>query len=88
MVTRPRPPSSAPSQPPPGHQAQPDKDTTRERLLLAALRLFAQQGYARTSVRAIAQEAGANVAAIAYPLAIKQRSTPPRFTSPWAAART
>ncbi len=66
MVTRPRPPSSAPSQPPPGHQAQPDKDTTRERLLLAALRLFAQQGYARTSVRAIAQEAGANVAAIAY----------------------
>lgn len=69
MVTRPRPPSPAPSQPPPGHQAppiQPDKDTTRERLLLAALRLFSQQGYARTSVRAIAQEAGANVAAIAY----------------------
>ena len=43
-----------------------DSEPTRERLLLAALRLFSQQGYARTSVRAIAQEAGANVAAIAY----------------------
>lgn len=41
-------------------------EPTRERLLLAALQLFSQQGYARTSVRAIAQEAGANVAAIAY----------------------
>lgn len=43
-----------------------DGEGTRQRLLLAALRLFSDQGYARTSVRAIAQEAGANVAAIAY----------------------
>lgn len=43
-----------------------DSEPTRERLLLAALRLFSQQGYARTSVRTIAQEANANVAAIAY----------------------
>ena len=38
----------------------------RERLMLAALKLFAQQGYAKTSVRAIAAEANANVAAISY----------------------
>ncbi|TXJ07370.1 MAG: TetR family transcriptional regulator, partial [Alicycliphilus sp.] len=30
-----------------------DSEPTRERLLLAALRLFSQQGYARTSVRGI-----------------------------------
>lgn len=34
--------------------------------MLAALKLFAQQGYAKTSVRAIAAEAHANVAAISY----------------------
>lgn len=46
--------------------AQPDAQPTRERLLLAALKLFAQQGYAKTSIRAIAAEAGANVAAVSY----------------------
>ena len=48
-----------------------DSEPTRERLLLAALRLVSQQGYARTSVRAIAKEADANVAAIAYHLGDK-----------------
>lgn len=38
----------------------------RERILLAALRLFVARGYAGTSVRDIAHEAGVNVAAIAY----------------------
>jgi AcrR family transcriptional regulator len=38
----------------------------RQRLLDAALRLFAQQGYARTSTREIAETAGVNVAAISY----------------------
>lgn len=38
----------------------------RERILLAALRLFADKGYARASVRDIARAAGANVAAIGY----------------------
>lgn len=40
--------------------------TARERLLHAALRLFAEQGYAKTSIRAIAQAAQANVAAVSY----------------------
>jgi AcrR family transcriptional regulator len=44
---------------------QPD-EPARERLLVAALRLFAEQGYAKTSIRQIAQAAGANVAAISY----------------------
>lgn len=38
----------------------------RERLLRAALRLFAEHGYAKTSIRAIAQAAQANVAAVSY----------------------
>jgi len=38
----------------------------RERILLAALRLFADKGYASTSVRDIAQAADANIAAIGY----------------------
>lgn len=38
----------------------------RTRLLLAALRLFSEQGYAKTSIRAIATAAQANVAAVSY----------------------
>jgi AcrR family transcriptional regulator len=34
------------------------RDASRERLLAAAIRLFARQGYASTPVRAIAEEAG------------------------------
>ncbi len=43
-----------------------DGEQSRERLRVAAMRLFAEQGYARTSTREIAQAAGANVAAISY----------------------
>ena len=43
-----------------------DGEQSRERLLLAAMRLFAEQGYAKTSTREIALAAGANVAAIRY----------------------
>lgn len=39
---------------------------TRSRLLAAAIRLFAQQGHARTSVRELAEAAQVNVAAISY----------------------
>lgn len=42
------------------------RHAARQRLLGAALRLFAQQGYARTSTREIAEAAGVNVAAISY----------------------
>jgi len=58
---------------PPGAAACPgarkpraDGVQARERILLAALRLFADKGYASTSVRDIAQAADANVAAIGY----------------------
>jgi TetR/AcrR family transcriptional regulator, regulator of cefoperazone and chloramphenicol sensitivity len=43
-----------------------DGEQSRERLLQAAMRLFAAQGFNATSTREIALAAGANVAAIAY----------------------
>jgi AcrR family transcriptional regulator len=43
-----------------------DGAEARGQLLLAALRLFAEKGFAKTSIRDIAQAAGANVAAIRY----------------------
>lgn len=55
--------------PPPHPRPRPqrsDGEQSRERLLLAALRLFAAHGYAKTSTRAIAEAAQANVAAISY----------------------
>lgn len=41
-------------------------EPARERLRLAGLRLFAEQGYAKTSIRQIALAAGANIAAVSY----------------------
>jgi len=43
-----------------------DGEQSRERLLAAAMRLFGQQGFSKTSTREIAQAAGTNVAAISY----------------------
>ncbi|MEO7496106.1 MAG: CerR family C-terminal domain-containing protein [Massilia sp.] len=43
-----------------------DGAQSRERLLLAAMRLFAEQGYAKTSTREIALAAGTNIASISY----------------------
>ena len=43
-----------------------DGAQSRERLLHAAMRLFAAQGFATTSTREIAQAAGTNIAAISY----------------------
>jgi TetR/AcrR family transcriptional regulator, regulator of cefoperazone and chloramphenicol sensitivity len=43
-----------------------DGEDSRQRLLLAALRLFAEQGYAKTSTRELAEAAGVNIAAISY----------------------
>ncbi|MBP3949780.1 forespore capture DNA-binding protein RefZ [Bacillus suaedae] len=42
------------------------KETTKEKMLDAAIRLFHTQGYAGTSVRDIAQKANVNVALISY----------------------
>lgn len=41
-------------------------EAARERLLMAGLRLFALQGYSKTSTRELAEAAHANVAAISY----------------------
>lgn len=43
-----------------------DGEQSRERLLSAAMRLFAEHGYARASTREIALAAGVNVASISY----------------------
>src|SRR5688572_10761783 len=43
-----------------------DGAQSRERLLLAAMKLFAEQGFAKTSTREIALAAGTNIAAISY----------------------
>ena len=43
-----------------------DGEQSRERLLHAALNLFAHQGFAKTSTREIAEAAGTNLAAIKY----------------------
>lgn len=57
----PRPPRPSPLPPPPADGAQ-----ARARLLHAALRLFAENGFAKTSIREIAQAAAVNPAAISY----------------------
>lgn len=43
-----------------------DGEQSRERLLLAGLRLFAQHGFNKTSTREIAEAAQVNIAAISY----------------------
>ena len=43
-----------------------DGEASRERLLWAGLRLFANQGFAKTSTRELAEAASVNVAAISY----------------------
>jgi len=58
-------PSGAPA-PAANRASRRDGEASRERLLLAALNLFAERGYAPTSTRDIAEAAGTNVAAIAY----------------------
>jgi len=47
-------------------RSRPATVESRERLLHAALRLFAAQGFAKTSIREIASTAGVNIAAISY----------------------
>lgn len=49
-----------------GRKPRADGVQARERILLAALRLFVARGYASTPVRDIAHDAAVNIAAIAY----------------------
>lgn len=50
----------------PGKVPRSDGIQARSRLLNSALKLFAENGFAKTSTREIAQAAGANIAAISY----------------------
>jgi TetR/AcrR family transcriptional regulator, regulator of cefoperazone and chloramphenicol sensitivity len=65
VSARPQPPTSArPAAP--GRKQRSDGAEARTHLLLTALRLFSEKGFAKTSTREIAQAAGANSAAISY----------------------
>jgi AcrR family transcriptional regulator len=46
--------------------ARHDAEPARARLLRSGLQLFAQQGFAKTSTRELAEHAGVNIAAISY----------------------
>ena len=59
-----------------------DGAQSRERLLLTAMRLFAEQGFARTSTREIALAAGTNIASISYYFGDKAGLYRAAFTEP------
>lgn len=59
-----------------------DGEKSRERLLLAAMRLFAEQGFAKTSTREIALAAGTNIASISYYFGDKAGLYRAAFTEP------
>lgn len=58
--------NSSAAHPDPARSARHDGEAARARLLRSGLRLFAQQGYAKTSTRELAEDAGVNVASISY----------------------
>jgi AcrR family transcriptional regulator len=55
---------------------------SRERLVLAAMRLFAEQGFTKTSTREIALAAGTNIASISYYFGDKAGLYRAAFTEP------
>lgn len=59
-----------------------DGAQSRERLLLTAMRLFAEQGYAKTSTREIALAAHTNIASISYYFGDKAGLYRAAFTEP------
>ncbi|MCC7225727.1 MAG: CerR family C-terminal domain-containing protein [Burkholderiaceae bacterium] len=69
------------------HPVRADGVDTRDRLLHVALRLFAEQGFAKTSIREISQVAGTNVAAIAYYFGDKAGLYRAAFFEPMSKAR-
>lgn len=71
--------------PPPPDEARKSRSDgvqSRERLLLAAMRLFAEQGFAKTSTREIALAAGTNIASISYYFGDKAGLYRAAFTEP------
>ncbi len=75
-------PASIPPPASPGPGGEEPASSARQRLLLAALRLFSEQGYAKTSIRAIASAAQANVAAVSYYFGDKASLYSAVFTEP------
>jgi TetR/AcrR family transcriptional regulator, regulator of cefoperazone and chloramphenicol sensitivity len=59
-----------------------DGEESRQRLLHAAVQCFAEHGFAKTSTRAIATEAGVNIAAISYYFGDKAGLYRAAFTEP------
>ncbi|RZL85302.1 MAG: DUF1956 domain-containing protein [Variovorax sp.] len=68
--------------PPITRTARADGVEARQRILLAALALFAEKGFAKTSTREIAQAAQANIAAISYYFGDKAGLYAATFTEP------
>lgn len=68
--------------------ARSDGVQARKRLLLEALRLFAEHGFEKTSIRAIARAAGANISAISYYFGDKEGLYRSAFCEPYAAVDT
>ncbi len=77
------------SPPPLGTPRTPRSDgaEARLRLLHAALRLFADKGFAKTSTREIAQAAGVNISAISYYFGDKTGLYRATFTEPLGSPR-
>jgi AcrR family transcriptional regulator len=65
-----------------GRKSRSDGVQSRERLLLSAMRLFAEQGFAKTSTREIALAAGTNIASISYYFGDKAGLYRAAFTEP------
>jgi AcrR family transcriptional regulator len=63
-------------------KARSDGVQSRERLVLAAMKLFAEQGFAKTSTREIALAAGTNIASISYYFGDKAGLYRAAFTEP------
>ena len=59
-------PTPSPAPAPADQRRRADGAQSRQRLLMTAMRLFAEQGFARTSTREIALAAGTNIASISY----------------------
>ncbi|MDA8523484.1 CerR family C-terminal domain-containing protein [Acidovorax sp. NCPPB 4044] len=79
---RPRSAAPRPTTEPPARGGAGEPASARDRLLSAALRLFSEQGYAKTSIRAIATAAQANVAAVSYYFGDKASLYSAVFTEP------
>jgi TetR/AcrR family transcriptional regulator, regulator of cefoperazone and chloramphenicol sensitivity len=76
-------PSEAEAPKTPRERSERPEGDTRGRLLRAALRLFAAQGFVATSTRDIAEAAQANVAAISYHFGDKAGLYAAAFTEPF-----